>query len=216
MDMILNDKEVRVLGCLIEKRMATPEYYPLSLNALINACNQKSSRNPVVVYDEETVLHAVTGLKEKQLAWQSSLSRVDKYEERFVRDLNLNNQEAAVICLLMLRGPQTVGELKGRTERLYRFDSIEAVNDTLESLASIDLVVRMPRQSGQKEARYSHLMCGQAEESDPAVSSPQPNAPEFPPADSERLAILENKVESLSSDLKELKQSFQDFKRQFE
>ena len=116
----------------------------------------------------------------------------------------------------MLRGPQTVGELKGRTERLYRFDSIEAVNDTLESLASIDLVVRMPRQTGQKEARYSHLMCGQAEESGAAVSSPHPNAPEIPPTDSERLAILENKVESLSSNLEDLKQSFQDFKRQFE
>jgi uncharacterized protein YceH (UPF0502 family) len=127
LDTILNDKEVRVLGCLIEKRMATPEYYPLTLNALTNACNQKSSRNPVVIYDEETVLQAVDGLKEKQLAWQSNLSRVAKYEERFVRDLNLNNQEAAVICLLMLRGPQTVGEIKGRTERLYRFDSIALI-----------------------------------------------------------------------------------------
>ena len=214
--MILNDKEVRVLGCLIEKRMATPEYYPLSLNALTNACNQKSSRHPVVIYDDETVLQAVNGLKEKQLAWQSNLGRVAKYEERFVRDLNLTNQEAAVICLLMLRGPQTVGEIKGRTERLYRFDSVEAVNDTLESLASMDLVVRMPRQVGQKEARYSHLMCDQAEESDAPVSSPHLNASENSSTDSERLAALEEKVESLSSTLGDLKQSFLDFKRQFE
>ena len=116
----------------------------------------------------------------------------------------------------MLRGPQTVGELKGRTERLYRFDSIEAVSNTLESLASIDLVVRMPRQTGQKEARYSHLMCGQVEELGAAVSSPHPSAPENASADSERLAVLEKKVESLSSTLEDLKQSFRDFKRQFE
>lgn len=214
--MILNDKEVRVLGCLIEKKMATPEYYPLSLNALVNACNQKSNRNPVVTYDEETVLQATDGLKEKQLAWQSNLSRVVKCEERFVRDLNLNNQEAAVMCILMLRGPQTVGEIKGRTERLYHYDSIEEVNKTLESLASFDFVVRMPRQIGQKEARYSHLMCGQPEESSAAVSSHHPNASGNSSADSERLVVLEKKVESLSSALEDLKQSFRDFKRQFE
>jgi len=216
MDMILNDKEVRVLGCLIEKKMATPEYYPLSLNALINACNQKSNRNPVVIYDEETVLQAMKGLQEKQLAWQSNLSRVAKYEERFVRDLNLNNQEAAVMCFLMLRGPQTVGEIKGRTERLYSYDSIAEVNNTLKSLASLDFLVRMPRQIGQKEARYSHLMCGQAEASGGAVSSHHPNTSENLSADSERLAVLEKKVESLSSALEDLKQSFRDFKRQFE
>lgn len=216
MDMILNDKEVRILGCLIEKKMATPEYYPLSLNALVNACNQKSNRNPVVTYDEETVLQAVDGLKGKQLAWQSNLSRVAKYEERFVRDLNLNNQEAAVMCGLMLRGPQTVGEIKGRTERLYHYNSMEDVNNALESLASLDFVVRMPRQIGQKEARYSHLMCGQPEESGTAVSSNHPNGSENSSADSERIEVLEEKVESLSSALEDLKQLFLKFKRQFE
>ncbi len=216
MDHILTNEEVRVLGCLMEKKMTTPEYYPLSLNALTNACNQKSNRDPVVTYDEETVLQAIDGLSKKQLAWESTLSRVPKYEERFDRDSNFNNQEAAVMCVLMLRGPQTVGEIRGRTERLHAFESLEEVNHTLKTLASIDRVVRMPRLPGHKEDRHMHLMCGQPEETGAAVPVSPVHSPRETSAETERLALLEEKVEALSSELGELKQLFLDFKRQFE
>ena len=216
MDRILTHEEVRVLGCLMEKKMATPEYYPLSLNALTNACNQKSNRDPVVTYDEETVLQAIEGLRKKQLAWESTLSRVPKYEERFDRDSNFNNQQAAVMCMLMLRGPQTVGEIRGRTERLHTFESLEEVNLTLKSLDTIDLVVRMPRLPGHKEARYMHRMCGQPEEAETAVPASPVQTPPDTPAETDRLARLEEKVEALSAELGEMKQLFLDFKRQFE
>ena len=216
MDHILTHEEVRVLGCLMEKKMTTPEYYPLTLNALTNACNQKSNRDPVVSYDEETVLQALDGLRKKQLALESNLSRVPKYEERFDRDRNFNNQEAAVMCVLMLRGPQTVGEIRGRTERLHAFESLEEVNRTLKTLASIDLAVRMPRLPGHKEARHMHRMCGQPEETDTAAPVSPLHSSRDTSAETERLALLEKKVEGLSSELASLKQQFQDFKRQFE
>ncbi len=216
MDSILTNEEVRVLGCLMEKKMATPEYYPLSLNALTNACNQKSNRDPVVSYDEETVLQAFDGLRKKQLAWESTLGRVPKYEERFDRDSNFNNQEAAVMCVLMLRGPQTVGEIRGRTERLHAFESLEEVNHTLKSLTSVDLVVRLPRLPGHKEARHMHLMCGQPEETTGVPSNPVQSPPRDTSAETDRLALLEEKVEALSEELGEVKQLFLDFRRQFE
>ncbi len=216
MDSILTHEEVRILGCLMEKKMTTPEYYPLSLNALTNACNQKSNRDPVVAYDEETVLQAIEGLRKKQLAWESNLGRVAKYEERFDRDRNFNNQEAAVMCVLMLRGPQTVGELRGRTERLHAFESLEEVDRTLKTLTSLDLVVRMPRQPGHKEARHMHLMCGKPEETDSAISYSAADSSRDTSAEPERLVLLEEKVEALSSELGALKQLFLDFKRQFE
>lgn len=216
MDHILSNEEIRVLGCLMEKKMTTPEYYPLSLNALTNACNQKSNRDPVVTYDDEAVLQAIDGLRKKQLAWESTLSRVPKYEERFDRDSNFNNQEAAVMCVLMLRGPQTVGEIRGRTERLHAFESLEEVNRTLKTLASIDLVVRMPRLPGHKEARHMHLMCGQPEETGAAVPVSPVHSSGDTSAETDRLALLEEKVEDLSSEMGELKQLFLDFRRQFE
>jgi uncharacterized protein len=216
MDSVLNNEEVRVLGCLMEKKMATPEYYPLTLNALVNACNQKSNRDPLVSYDEETVLQAIDGLKKKQLALESNLSRATKYEERFDRDRNFNSQEAAVMCVLMLRGPQTIGEIRGRTDRLCSFGSLNEVNDTLESLSALGLVIRMSRQPGQKEARYSHLMSGQPDEANYAVPVSQTSSPQDAVAEAARIDDLEQKVAALSLEVDELKRIFQDFKRQFE
>jgi uncharacterized protein len=216
MDSVLSHEEVRVLGCLMEKKMATPEYYPLTLNALVNACNQKSNRDPLVVYDEETVLQAIAGLKKKQMALESNVSRVTKYEERFDRDRNFNSQEAAVMCILMLRGPQTAGEIRGRTERLCSFGGLNEVTDTLESLSALGLVVRMSRQPGQKEARYSHLMCGQPDETNYAVPVSQAHSTQDAATETARIEVLEGKVEALSLELDALKRIFQDFRRQFE
>ncbi len=216
MDVILSDEETRVLGCLIEKSMATPEYYPLTLNALVNACNQKTNRDPVVSYDEQTVLQAIEGLKNKQLVWQSNLSRVVKYEEHFAKDCIYSNKEAAVMCILMLRGPQTVGEIRGRTERLHNFESLEEVNETLENLASLDHVVRLPRQPGRKEARYSHLLSEQREETDKAASTLKESPAQNASDSADRMELLEGKVEVLSSELDELKKLFLSFKKEFE
>jgi uncharacterized protein len=215
-DSVLSNEEVRVLGCLMEKKMATPEYYPLTLNALVNACNQKSNRDPLVAYDEETVLQAMDALKKKQLALESNVSRVPRYEERFDRDRNFNSKEAAVMCILMLRGPQTIGEIRGRTERLCSFGSLSEVTDTLESLGALGLVVRMPRQPGQKEARYSHLMSGQPEEGHYAVPVSQAHSTQDTAAEAARIEVLEGKVAALSLELDDLKRTVQDFRRQFE
>jgi uncharacterized protein len=216
MDSILSNEEVRVLGCLMEKKMATPEYYPLTLNALVNACNQKSNRDPIVAYDEETVLQVIDSLKKKQLVLESNVSRVPKYEERFDRDRNFNSQEAAVMCVLMLRGRQTVGEIRGRTERLCSFGGLNEVTDTLENLSALGLVVRMSRQMGQKEARYSHLMCGQPDEINYAVPVSQAHSTQDAAVETARIEVLEGKVEALSLELDALKRTFQDFRRQFE
>jgi uncharacterized protein len=216
MDSVLGNEEVRVLGCLMEKKMATSEYYPLTLNALVNACNQKSNRDPIVVYDEGTVLQAIDGLKKKQLVLESNVSRATKYEERFVRECNFNSQEAAVMCVLMLRGPQTVGEIRGRTERLYSFGSLNEVTDTLETLSALGLVVGMSRQSGQKDARYSHLMCGKPDEANYPVLTIQAPSIKDAVAETSRIEVLEGKVAALSLELDDLKRTFQDFRRQFE
>src|ERR1700676_589461 len=148
MDFQLDPVEVRVLGALLEKEIATPEYYPLSLNALVNACNQKSNREPEVSYDDETVESALTTLRDKGLSLRSTgrNSRVPKHAQRFTEKFNLGRREAAVMCELMVRGPQTVGELRGRTERLYTFDDLEAVESTLHRLAEMEFVKQLPRQ----------------------------------------------------------------------
>src|SRR6266508_3271150 len=152
MDWQLDAVEVRVLGALMEKEVATPEYYPLSLNALVNACNQKSNREPVVNFDEETVETALHELRAKGLASRiSGESRVPKHEQRFVEKFNLGRREAAVMCVLMLRGPQTVGELRGRTERILTFDDLEGVESTLNRLAEMGFAKKLPRQAGYKE-----------------------------------------------------------------
>jgi uncharacterized protein len=212
MDLLLNETEVRVLGCLIEKEFATPEYYPLSLNALVNACNQKSNRDPVVSYDEETVLHALAGLKLKQLVFQSNTARVAKYEETFLSSHNFIGSEASVLCELMVRGAQTPGELRSRTERLHDFKAPEEFQEALNKLESYGYAVKLERQAGRKESRYAHLLCGNAaDEVKDAVEVPGHTVPA-----AESVAALELKVTSLEHELQELKQAFLDFKRQFE
>ena len=162
MDYVLGDAEVRVLGSLIEKEITTPDYYPLSLNALVAACCQSSNRNPVTHFDEETVARAVDTLREKKLVHvvDRGESRVSKYRHVLYEAMNLSRPAIAVMCVLMLRGPQTVGEIRTRTNRLYDFSSLEEVETTLNALISTGtpLVARIPRQTGQKEVRYAHLL----------------------------------------------------------
>jgi uncharacterized protein len=163
MEPVLDDKEARVIGSLIEKELSTPEYYPLSLNALTNACNQKSNREPVVAYDEQTVEEVLEGLIQRKLVNKSMVSRVPKYEELFIRDRNLVPKEAAILCVLLLRGPQTVGEIRTRCFRLHDFESLEAVMETIKNLQTWGMVQRLQRQPGQKEPRYRHLFSAELE-----------------------------------------------------
>src|SRR5258708_3367767 len=164
MEIKLTEPEVRVLGSLIEKDITTPEYYPLSLNALVNACNQKSNRDPVMQLDETAVRDALGGLQERRMAGPAggADSRVTKYEHRLQEVFNFTRQEIAVLCVLLLRGPQTPGELRGRTERLHRFEALDDVQSALQKLMQRDpaLVKVLPRQPGTKEARWVHLMWG--------------------------------------------------------
>lgn len=215
LDFLLNAAEARVLGCLLEKEMATPEYYPLSLNGLVNACNQKSNREPVVSYDERTVVLALDGLKEKRLAWQSDAARVSKYGQQVDGKFSLETSEMAVICLLLLRGPQTVGELRGRADRLYAFADLEEVGATLQGLEEMGLVRKLPRQPGRKESRYAHLLAGEPENVEASVATPEAATLQVR-AENERLAALEEELAMLRTELQELRAAFQDFRRQFE
>lgn len=217
MALLLDDAEVRVLGALMEKEIATPEYYPLSLNALVNACNQKSNREPVVNFDEATVDAALSSLRAKGLAVRISGHdmRVPKHQHRLSEVFNLGRREAAVLCVLMLRGPQTVGELRGRTERLYEFDDLEAVDACLNRLIEWQpdpLVARLPRQTGYKEIRYAHLLTGE-----PRIqSTPEPRSEPAPYAGGEALARLQTAVENLEREVQDLKKQFSEFRKQFE
>ncbi|TAK07865.1 MAG: DUF480 domain-containing protein [Candidatus Manganitrophaceae bacterium] len=213
MDFVLTDTEIRVLGCLIEKEMATPDYYPLSLNALQNACNQTSNRDPVVSYDEKTVTDAVEGLKAKRLVLQDHLGRVPKYSETFLKTANLVQREAAVLCVLMLRGPQTIGEIRGRTERLHPFGSLEEAQKTLQTLEEWGYVTLLPRQPGRKESRYAHLLSGAPENGEEA---PSDSPPQNTSAGDVSVAKLEEEVKSLRQELEELKRTLLDFKAQFQ
>jgi uncharacterized protein YceH (UPF0502 family) len=206
MDLQLDAVEARVLGALLEKEIATPEYYPLSLNALVNACNQKSNREPVVSYGDDTVETALDTLRAKGLALRSSGrdSRVPKHAQRFTETFNLGRREAAVMCVLLLRGPQTTGELRGRTERLYTFDDLEAVESTLHRLGEMEFVKQLPRQAGFKEPRWAHLLSGDVE-----VVEAAPAPLERGPGDRERIARLE-------TELADLRREFDNFRRRFE
>ena len=210
MDLSLHPIEVRVLGALLEKEITTPEYYPLSLNALINACNQKSNRDPVVNFDQSIVERALESLRDKGLllAISGAGSRVQKYGHRISEKLNLGRRELAVLCELMLRGPQTLGELRTRAERMHPFDDLAEVDAVIERQP--ELITKLPRRPGEKEARYAHLFSG-----DP------PAAPVVEPVSSarttpDRVELLEAEVARLKHEFEELKQQFAGFKKQFE
>jgi len=218
MELTLSGVEARVLGALVEKEITTPEYYPLSLHALINACNQKSNRHPVMNLDEDAVRGALTSLNEKNLAGAGggADSRVTKYEHRLQEAFNFSRPEVAILCVLLLRGPQTPGELRGRTERMNQFHDLEEVHSALQHLMKREppLAKLLPRQPGTKEARYAHLLSGEVEmwrgEPGPETQS------SFISPDSERIARLESEVVALHQEVADLKQQVADFRKQFE
>lgn len=215
MDIALDAIEVRVLGSLIEKELATPEYYPLSLNALVNACNQKSNRSPVLSLEAETVTAALHSLKEQQLVYQSDASRVPKYWQDFGRQKNLISREAALLCLLLLRGPQTAAELRTRMETLCAGATMEEVLYALENLATTGLVAQLPRQPGQKEQRFAHLLGGDPEGQQPALVRTEP-LPQARTTERDRIATLEKRVAELEEEIDWLKAEFLTFRKEFE
>jgi len=214
MEILLNDFEARVLGSLMEKSLITPEYYPLSLNALTSACNQKSNREPVVDYDETTVVRALDSLREKQLVVLSTSSRVPKYAEIFTGTRKMVTREAALLMVLLLRGPQTVGELRNRTERAYKFQDLEDVEATLDELCSIGYITRLPKMAGRKEPRYAHLLAGEVE-FEAVGPSPEP-ATLVVRSENKRIAALEEELQQLRHDFEILQAEFEKFRREFE
>ena len=220
MNIVLTEVEARVLGCLIEKEITTPEYYPLSLNALVHACNQKSNRDPLMNLDEDAVRRALRTLGEETLARSAGGdSRVPKYEHRLSEVFNFTRPETAVLCELLLRGPQTPGELRSRAERMHPFEDLSVVHSTLKHLMEREppLVMLLPRQPGTKEARYAHLLSGQ-----PQIQQAEPIQPEMELVvsnrlvDAERVARLETEVADLQQEVADLKRQLAEFRKQFE
>jgi uncharacterized protein len=221
MPTILNDVEVRVLGALIEKQVTTPEYYPLTLNALVQACNQKNNRNPITAFDEATVAQALESLREKTLTYvfYGSNTRVPKYKHVTTEILHLDQRQLALMCVLMLRGSQTIGELRERASRLYSFSGLEEVQETLDSLISIEqepLVAKLPRQPGQKEARFAHLLAGEPSIEQVAEREYSENRGLSKRLETDRVSRIERDLETLSEEVRRLQQQFEDFKTQFE
>jgi uncharacterized protein YceH (UPF0502 family) len=221
MEALLNPVEVRVLGALIEKEITTPEYYPLTLNSLTTACNQKSNRDPVVSLEEKAVVRALENLREKGLARQVSGvdMRVPKHYHLFDEKMGLTRPQVAALCVLMLRGPQTVGEIRGRSGRLYEFAGLEEVERVLVELAEWTegaLVVQLARQPGRKESRYAHVLMGEPEEEDAQTEGPVDAAALEVRAENERIAALEEQVKALRDELADVRSVFAQFKEQFE
>ena len=217
MELTLTENEVRVLGALIEKDSTTPEYYPLSLNALVNACNQKSNRDPVMQLNENAVRDALSGLQEHRLAGPAggADSRVTKYEHRTQEVFNFTRGEVALLCVLLLRGPQTPGELRGRTERMHHFETLDDVQSALQKLMQRQppLAKVLPRQPGTKESRYVHLLAGDVA----AAEIPQMTAAASQDSgDGQRMARLEEEVGALRREVAELRDQLERFRRQFE
>ena len=216
MNIVLNPAEARVLGALVEKDITTPDYYPLSLNALINACNQKNNREPVTNFDEETVRLALRNLSDKQLAGMArgAEGRVAKYEHRLQEVYNLTRPETAILCVLLLRGPQTPGELRGRGERMHRFEDLDEVLSGLQQLMRREppLAKALGRRPGTKEIRYAHLLSGDVEAWEPPAEMASSGVTD----ENERVAHLEAQVAALQSEVAELKQQMADFRKQFE
>src|ERR1700730_15806884 len=225
-NVVLGKVEARVLGSLIEKDITTPDYYPLSLNALVNACNQKNNRDPVMSLEEDAVRQALNSLEEKRLAGPASSadSRVAKHEHRLQEMFNFTRGETAILCVLLLRGPQTPGELRARTERMHRFEDLTEVQSSLQRLLQRDppLARVLPRQPGTKESRYMHLFSGDMK--DPAMAdtsvaqAPSPGYPvtnaAIPSADRDRITHLEDEVATLRKEVTDLKQQLERFRTQ--
>jgi len=209
---LLNEKEVRVIASLIEKKITTPEYYPLSLNSLTNACNQKSNRNPVVSYTETDVEEAIHLLRAKRFVRKvEDTGRVHKYKESFTEELNLAINEIAVLTVLMLRGPQTTGEIRTRCNRIFDFENLNSVEETLEKLINwraSALVKKLDRQTGLKERRYAHLLCGDVIVEDKPEFESEP--------DENKFIRLESMIMSLQTEIDELKKQFAEFRKQFD
>jgi uncharacterized protein YceH (UPF0502 family) len=232
MTLLLTEIETRVLGALIEKDITTPDYYPLSLNALVNACNQKNNRDPVMTLDEAKVRQALATLQEKRMAGPAggADSRVPKYEHRLQEVFNFDRREIAIVCVLLLRGPQTPGELRGRTDRMYHFEALDDVISTLDRLAQREppLVCMLARQPGTKEYRYMHLFSGEPlepivtrasvereRELNNAATAPEASVYSVPPP-AQRLTRLEEEVATLRQELTDVQQQLAAFRKQFE
>jgi uncharacterized protein len=213
----ISQTEARVLGSLVEKQLTTPEYYPLTLNALMAACNQKSNRDPVVSFDETTITSAVDTLRDKNLVYlfYGSNSRTVKYKHMLPSVFDLEPAGVAIIAVLLLRGPQTLGELRERTGRLYEFSGIGEVQETLDELSRRDdpLIVRLERQAGQKEARYAHLLCGEVEQ---LAAAARESSAAGMTGKNERIENLEAEVERLRNEFASLRETFEEFRKQFE
>jgi uncharacterized protein YceH (UPF0502 family) len=217
---ILSEVETRVLGSLIEKDTTTPDYYPLSLNALVNACNQKNNRDPVMNLDEDTVRQALGSLQQNRLAGpaRGADSRVTKYEHRLQEVFNFTRGEIAIFCVLLLRGPQTAGELRGRSERMHRFEELDDVQSTLQRLMTRDppLVKALSRQPGTKESRYAQLLSGSSESWEANLRQDTPLLMPSSTLPGDRVLRLEGEVAELRRAVEELNQQFADFRKQFE
>ena len=215
MDVRLNATEARVLGSLIEKEITTPDYYPLSLNALVNACNQKNNREPVMSLSEDEVRTALSGLQNQRLAGpaRGADSRVTKYEHRIQEVFNFTRPETAILCVLLLRGPQTPGELRGRSERMFQFEHLDDVQAGLQKLMDRDppLVKMLPRQPGTKESRYAHLLCG-----DEFPNAESQSALAATSSDDQRIARLEEEVSRLTGELQKVKEQLAEFQKLLE
>ncbi len=223
MDIIptLNAHETRVLGSLIEKQITTPDYYPLSLNALVNACNQLTNREPVMSLDETLVVRALDGLRDKRLGtlFSGAESRVSKYKHTLTDAILLTPAELALMCVLMLRGPQTLSELRTRTERMFTFDTLPELEEALNGLATRQpqpLVTKLPRAPGTKESRYAQLLSGPVETTAAARTLPLEPATVAVRLENERITKLEQETADLRGEIAELKEQFAAFRKQFE
>jgi uncharacterized protein YceH (UPF0502 family) len=222
MEIRLSEVAARVLGALVEKEITTPEYYPLSLNALVNACNQKSNREPVMDLEDDAVTAALRSLSDLELAGAADTndSRVRKYEHRLQEAFNFTRPETAVLCVLLLRGPQTPGEIRGRGERLHHFEELSDVQAGLRKLMQREppLVKVLPRQPGTKESRYVHLLCGDVTDSagEAATLAREPVSVSNGGENADRIARLERELAGLKNEIAELQQQFAQFRKQFE
>ncbi len=210
MNQVLNEYELRVLGALIEKQIATPDYYPMTPNALVNACNQKNHRDPVVSYDEATVVRALDSLREKNLAYvfHGSDARVPKYGHLFPKAYDLSVPEVALMCVLILRGPQTSGELRSRTGHLHQFENLSEVESLMQALSAREepMVVKLPRQPGSRESRYAHLLGGEVDLAQTVRPEPAPD----------RLDKLEEEIALLRQEVSSLRRQLEEFIMKFE